>query len=55
MLFFDIPTNQCIRHIIFMSEFSLHAAQLLKKYSPKKWHFLGGIGVVYNYITRWRN
>ena len=35
---------------IFMSEFPLHTAQLLKNYFPKIGDFLGGIGVVYNYI-----
>ena len=33
-----------------MSEFFLHTAELLKTYFSKKSRFLGGIGVVYNYI-----
>ena len=35
---------------IFMSEIPLHTAQLLKTYFSKNRRFLGGIGVVYNYI-----
>lgn len=35
---------------IFMSEFPLHTAKLLKTYSAENRRFLGGIGVVYNYI-----
>lgn len=33
-----------------MSEFFLHTAKLLKTYFSKNRDFLGGIGVVYNYI-----
>ena len=45
---FDFHTTT-LPHI-FMSEFSLHTAQLFKNYFPKIGDYLGGIGVVYNYI-----
>ena len=45
---FDFHTTT-LPHI-FMSEISLHTAQLLKTYFSKNRRFLGGIGVVYNYI-----
>ena len=45
---FDFHTTT-LSHI-FMSEFLLHTAHLLKTYFPKNRRFLGGIGVVYNYI-----
>ena len=45
---FDFHTTT-LPHI-FMSDFPLHTAQLLKNYFPKIGDFLGVSGVIYNYI-----